>query len=216
MATNAENAKRIDELQSSLAQMQKMMEQLLAVQISQSTAAQPKETVREKVAEPEQEWREPDGFKTIRIRSLFDGILTLRYGEKAQVTFNKYGDTQPVMYRDVTQIIINNNRFATEGYFEVMDSQAVHALSLDRYYSNLLTYDEIENIFDFSKEELTAKVSVLTNYQKSLLINRIAKKLSNGVEVDYNKVKIIEDVLQANINDVVAEVNKVKDLTGRR
>lgn len=128
----ATNTQRIENLEKGMSEMQGTLGQILATLRGFSTSSAQNESVA--VAHEdnpsEEDYTEPEDGKSIRIRSLFNGTLNLAYGDRRFVTFNKYGDENRVLYRDLIQIVNINHKFAEEGYFEIEDASAVYSLLL--------------------------------------------------------------------------------------
>ena len=117
----ATNTQRIENLEKGMSEMQGTLGQILATLRGFSTSSAQNESVAvvHEDNPSEEDYTEPEDGKSIRVRSLFNGTLNLTYGDRRFVTFNKYGDENRVLYRDLIQIVNMNHKFAEEGYFEI-------------------------------------------------------------------------------------------------
>ena len=198
MATNTE---RIENLEKGMSEMQGTLGEILAA-LRSSSASTPNESVAitHEDNTSEEDYTEPEDGKSIRVRSLFNGTLNLTYGDRRFVTFNKYGDENRVLYRDLIQIVNMNHKFAEEGYFEIEDASAVYFLGMTYDYNNIIKYKDIENIFSYSDDKVKTLIENASDYQKSLVANRVAHQIVDGKNVDYNKVNLINKLCSVDIS----------------
>lgn len=198
----ATNTQRIENLEKGMSEMQGTLGQILATLRGFSTSSAQNESVA--VAHEdnpsEEDYTEPEDGKSIRIRSLFNGTLNLAYGDRRFVTFNKYGDENRVLYRDLIQIVNINHKFAEEGYFEIDDASAVYFLGMTYAYNNIIKYKDIENICSYSDDKVKTLIENASDYQKSLVANRVAHQIVDGKNVDYNKVNLINKLCSVDIS----------------
>ncbi len=198
----ATNTQRIDNLEKDMSEMKGALGEILATLRGFSTPSAQNESVAvvRDDSLSEEDYTEPEDGKSIRVRSLFNGTLNLTYGDKRFVTFNKYGDENRVLYRDLIQIVNMNHKFAEEGYFEIEDASAVYFLGMTYTYNNIIKYKDIENICSYSDDKVKNLIENASDYQKSLVANRIAHQIVNGKNVDYNKVNLINKLCSVDIN----------------
>lgn len=207
----ATNTQRITELESSMSEMKGTLGEILnllrgsPITVTQNEPVAP---VCENV-EPEENFKEPEDGKSIRVRSLFFGTLNLVYGDNRYVTFKKYGDENRILYRDLIQIVNMNHRFAEEGYFEIEDASAIHFLGMEPMYKNILTYKDIENICSYPDEKVAELIENASAYQKDVVCNRIARNIVAGKSIDYNKVNLINKLCSVDINRRVESIRSL-------
>lgn len=198
----ATNTQRIANLENNVAEMKGALDQILAALRGSASPSVPTETHAD-VCESNsvtQDYKEPEDGKSIRVRSLFNGTLNLIYGDKRFITFNKYGDEVRILYRDLIQIVNMNHKFAEEGYFEIEDANAIYYLGMEYTYERIIKYKDIENICSYSDDKVKNLVENASDYQKSLVANRIAYQIVNGKDVDYNKVNLINRLCSVDIS----------------
>ena len=207
----ATNIQRIANLETDMAEMKGTLGEILNALRGFSTPSvqdEPVTTVHEDIPS-EESFKEPEDGKSIRVRRLFCGTLNLVYGDNRFVTFNKYGDENRILYRDLIQIINMNHKFADEGYFEIEDKSAVHFLGMEHIYRRIMTYNDIENICSYSNEKATELIENASDYQKNVVATRIARKIVNGESVDYNKVNLINKLCSVDINKRVDAIRSL-------
>lgn len=198
----ATNTQRIDALEGQMSEMQGTLGEILAALRGFSTPSVQNESVAviHEDSPSEEDYTEPEDGKSIRVRSLFNGTLNLTYGDRRFVTFNKYGDENRVLYRDLIQIVNMNHKFAEEGYFEIEDANAVYFLGMTYVYNNIIKYKDIENICSYSDDKVKNLIENASDYQKSLVANRVAHQIVDGKNVDYNKVNLINKLCSVDIS----------------
>ena len=207
----ATNTQRIANLEGDVAEIKGALGEILAALRGSSTPPvenKPVTDIHEDISS-EEDYTEPEDGKSIRVRSLFNGTLNLVYGDNRYVTFNKYGDENRVLYRDLIQIVNMNHKFAEEGYFEIEDVNAVHYLGMEYAYRNLVKYNDIESIFSYSDEKVKNLIQNASDYQKGLIANRIARQIVDGKNVDYNKVNLINELCSVDINKRAASIRSL-------
>lgn len=198
----ATNTQRIANLENNVAEMRGALDQILAALRGSASPSVQTET-HAIVCESNpvsEDYKEPEDGKSIRVRSLFNGTLNLIYGDKRFITFNKYGDEVRILYRDLIQIVNMNHKFAEEGYFEIEDVNAIYYLGMSYAYENIIKYNDIENICSYSDDKVENLIKNASDYQKSLVANRIAHQIVNGKNVDYNKVNLINKLCSVDIS----------------
>lgn len=198
----ATNTQRIENLEKGMSEMQGTLGEILSALRGFSSASTQNEPVAitHENNPSEEDYTEPEDGKSIRVRSLFNGTLNLTYGDRRFVTFNKYGDENRVLYRDLIQIVNMNHKFAEEGYFEIEDASAVYFLGMAYAYNNIIKYNDIENICSYSDDKVKNLIENASDYQKSLVANRIAHQIVDGKNVDYNKVNLINKLCSVDIS----------------
>jgi hypothetical protein len=198
----ATNTQRIENLEKGMSEMQGTLGEILAALRGFSTSSAQNESVAvvHEDNSSEEDYTEPEDGKSIRVRSLFNGTLNLTYGDRRFVTFNKYGDENRVLYRDLIQIVNMNHKFAEEGYFEIEDASAVYFLGMTYAYNNIIKYKDIENICGYSDDKVKTLIENASDYQKSLVANRVAHQIVDGKNVDYNKVNLINKLCSVDIS----------------
>lgn len=207
----ATNTQRIDNLEKDMSDIKGTLGDILAMLRGATAVSAQAESAPIVQVEDEQDkdYKEPEDGKSIRVRSLFNGTLNLAYGDKRFATFNKYGDEARVLYRDLIQIVNMNHKFAEEGYFEIEDASAVHYLGMEYAYKNIIKYKDIENICKYPDEKVRTLIENASDYQKNLVVNRVAYQIVNGQNVDYNKVNLINSMCSVDINQRVSAIRSL-------
>lgn len=220
MATNTERINGLEQglrgVKSDIATMNSSLEQILALLSANQAVQNPAQNVVEEVAEePKVEEhvdyipKEPDLAQSIKIKSLFVGNLNLSYGDGKTIEFMKYGQEYPVLYRDLISIVNMNRRFSDTGYFYITNPSAIYHLGLTETYKHILDFDTIEGISNMKACDVEGVISNVTDYQKSLIAERLAMKLAHGENVDRNVIATVNDILGSDIEGTAYKIENV-------
>lgn len=156
------------------------------------------------------EYEEPSANKQIKIMSVYHGSLNLCNNSNRSIGkilhFSKFGEIKSVLYHDLVDYVNNERRFAEEGYFYILDKNAVYALGLSSEYKHIMDANILNNIMKYTESQVHSIVEVMTDAQKETLASLIAQKLYNNVNIDMNKLAVIEKVSGIDIHKKVNEM----------
>lgn len=220
MATNTERINGLEKdlrgVKSDISNMNDSLAQILTLLTSTQTSTSTKHTVVEEVKEDsklephiDEIPKEPELSQSIRIKSLFVGNLTLGYGDNKSINFTYYGQEYPVLYRDLISIINMNRRFSDTGYFYITNPSAIYHLGLAETYKHILDFNTIEGVSTMNANDVESLICDVTDYQKSLVAERLAMKVANGEKVDRNVIAIVDRITKSNIEDTAYKIENV-------
>lgn len=171
--------------------------------------AEMEETTSDSVDLVSDEPVEPPANKNIKLMSLYYGTLNLATqpnGGGRIVSFNKYGQIRNVLYSTLIDIVNTNRRFSEEGYFYIMDSNAVYHLGLSEFYKDrVIPKSAIDGILDYDASEIPAIVGNLSEAQKDIVEHIILDKMNKGT-ADLNKVEVVGKALGCDFSAKLAEM----------
>lgn len=150
--------------------------------------------------------------KYIKVISLVYGILVLStepMGNGKVFVFNKFGETKNIIYSDLAEILHCNQSFAESGKFYIADKNVVFNHGLMEFYKNILTKEMIENLFDYSQEQVVDLFKNATESQKETIVSIISDRLLHDQEVDLNKVNAISRIYGKDIIDMADEAKSL-------
>ena len=206
---NEKLAKENKELSESISTLMKQMQELSDKINSQSTVANDS---------PE----DPNANKQIKVMSMFYGELNLcnsinRSSGKI-ITFDKFGQIKSILYHDLVDYVNTERKFAEEGYFYILDKDAVYSLGLSPEYEKLASAEIMNNITTYSDTDVEAIVSVMPDAQRKSMCNIMADRMYHGLTYDLNKLNIIKNVtgidIQAMANEKKEVAEKMKATSG--
>jgi hypothetical protein len=179
------------ELRSTIAEMKKMMEELMAAK-SQDV----KEVVKYIEVDRTPEIIDIPLNRVVKVMSLFRGVMTLKTqaSNGREFQFNTFGAIQPIIYSDLLQIMSYQQRFCDEGYFMILDKDVVIANGKEENYKKFLDKKQIENILSYEDETITSLFSNTTKNIKESIVSILVNKINSNESIDKNKIHLISDL----------------------
>ena len=179
------------ELKSTIAEMKKMMEELMAAK-----SQEVKEVVKYIEVDKTPEIIDIPLNRVIKVMSLFRGVMTLKTQSNngREFQFNSFGIIQPIIYSDLLQIMSHQQRFCDEGYFMILDKDVVIANGKEENYKRFLDKKQIENILTYDDETITSLFSNTTKNIKESIVAILVAKINGEESVDKNKIHLISDL----------------------
>ena len=188
-------AKENEKLKEEIEQLKKMIEEL----------RKEKENI---IDIPESTVSEIPLNKLIKVVSLFHGILNLITNSGKVITFNHFGAIKPITFGDLMEICDRQKRFAEEGYFMILDKDAVEALYLTEAYKKIVSKEVIENIITLPEEKIKEILENTTDAIKESIIDTIIKGINAGDirYLDKNKIYFIGQILGKDLFKMAEDV----------
>ena len=159
-----------------------------------------------------QEYPEPAPNKNIKIISLYYGVLNLFSETGVKLSFNHYGQVKNILYNKLIDVINSNLKFAENGYFYILDKDAVYHLGLTDAYKKIQPKEVIDNLYDYDETVINQIAKKLTDEQKFSLLYGIAERIFHGEKLDLNKISVLSKALNKDINDLVKEMQSVEKM----
>lgn len=201
-ATKAENVskKEYDLLAKQLKEMQEKFNQIL-------NAQQPVQNITQYIG---------DNNKDVSVTSLTVGLLNLStegYGAGEIYTFHNIGEEQTIPLEDLKKIIKNNKSFVEGGNIFINDDEVVKSQKLTNVYKKLLSYDEIQGLFNKDRRAFEKVFTNMTKNQKETLKRIVFEKLNkDDKSVDMNIVQVMNDDMNINIMDDFRNQQKMAEI----
>ena len=148
----------------------------------------------------------------IDVVSLCNGVLNLTtggFGRGELYTFNEYGQTLPVPYRDLKEIAKNNRSFLEKGYFYINSKKAQVALRVSKIYDKMPIAQDLITMLNKDVASIKKNLSIMTSEQKTMIASLVIDRLFNGERLDMNLVKEIGDSVD---KDLAAIAKDKKEL----
>jgi len=201
-ATKAESVskKEYDLLAKQLKEMQEKFNQILSAQ-------QPVQNITQYIG---------DNNKDVSVTSLTVGLLNLStegYGAGEIYTFHNIGEEQTIPLEDLKKIIKNNKSFVEGGNIFINDDEVVKSQKLTNVYKKLLSYDEIQGLFNKDRRAFEKVFTNMTKNQKETLKRIVFEKLNkDDKSVDMNIVQVMNDDMNINIMDDFRNQQKMAEI----
>jgi hypothetical protein len=180
------------ELKSTIAEMKKMIAELMAVKNEPTNV----NVVEINEIKSESEIIDIPLNRVIKVMSLFRGAMTLKTQANGgrEFTFTGFGVIQPIIYSDLLQIISYQQRFCDEGYFAILDKDAVIANGKEDIYKKFLNKKQIENILTYDDETIKSLFTNTTNNIKESIVAILVAKINSAESIDKNKIHLISEL----------------------
>lgn len=139
-----------------------------------------------------------DITRTVKVTSLVPNILTLstmRNGNKAGKTykFEKYGDTQNILFLDMQAILIYHRRQFENGLVILSKDKDYDDLGLGYVNGSPELKAKIDEIVMLKDESAVDAIFDMNEEMQEKIVDLIAQNLVNGVSYDYNKIKELKE-----------------------
>ena len=126
----------------------------------------------------------------IEVMSLYAGTMNLYtegFGVGTKYSFEDgYGSVIDIPLGDLKSIVKSNNKIAKDGYFYIMNEDAVNICRLKKAYENLLSQDKMEGLLKATDEQVIALYNSAPESQKQTIVEYFASKKANGESVSNN------------------------------
>ena len=176
-----------NEMAEMLKQMQEQMK-MMQTQMNMQNQSQPNIILEQN----------KDITRTIKVTSLVGNILTLstmKNGNKAGKTyrFDKYGQTQNILFTDMQAILIYHRRQFENGLVILSDEKDYNDLGIGYICNSAILKDKIDEIVTLKDENAIDTIFDMNEAMQEKIIDLIAQKLASGESYDYNKIKELKD-----------------------
>ena len=210
-STVVEETKEVNTEQTDLTQRIKELEAQIQSLLNMQKASieTPKSISIDNKENTDEQLEEPNANKQIKVISMFFGSLNLCNNKNRSagkvITFDRFGQVKSILYHDLVDFVNNERKFAEEGYFYILDKNAVYHLGLSENYTKLIDSNIMKNILSYGISDIEAIVANMTPVQQNTLVQYLASKIYNDESVDMNKIELINKITGQNINNIVQE-----------
>lgn len=126
----------------------------------------------------------------IEVMSLYAGTMNLYtegFGVGTKYSFEDgYGSVIDIPLGDLKSIVKSNNKIAKDGYFYIMNEDAVNICRLKKAYENLLSPDKMGGLLKATDEQVITLYNSAPESQKQTIVEYFASKKANGESVSNN------------------------------
>lgn len=114
--------------------------------------------------------------------------------------FDSFGDEQEIPFGELKATRMGNYAtFFKRQWFLIDDQEVIKQLGIEKYYKDQLSYNELNEIFNLSKEDIVERVKNISEYQRDTLGYLTVKKIKNNEINDLNVIRSLEDVLHTKL-----------------
>ncbi|QPK89731.1 hypothetical protein IEN91_04580 [Bacillus velezensis] len=115
--------------------------------------------------------------------------------------FTEFGQTATIPYGELVAIKNRYPRYFKDGWFIILDEQVQEDFGLTEMYKNILTPDNMEEVFSMDINELSMFIDKLPEGMKVAFVNK-AQELYDQDKIDrHSVIKLIEQKFQISLDD---------------
>ena len=134
----------------------------------------------------------------IEVMSLYAGTMVLYtegFGTGTSYKFDDgYGSVIDIPLGDLRLIVKNNNKIAKDGYFYIMNEEAVALCRLKKAYESLLSADAMEALSKSTDDQIITLYTSAPEPQKELIVEYFANKKANKEAVSHNVLYQLQEL----------------------
>lgn len=169
---------------------------------AESNGAQTVSVTKSKVQvkKPEKQKIDPNGY--ITVRNGFNGRLVYiskRTGEK--FVWDEFGAEQDMELQELKNAKNSYKTFFENNWFMIEDPEIISYLGVERYYAKSLTFDEFEDVFTKTPDEIEARISVLPEGQKQSLIYKAREMVADRRIDSIRVIETLERLLNTELTE---------------
>lgn len=151
---------------------------------SQTKVTSKKIQIREKI----------DDNELITVRNATQGTLIYIDSDNCEIVWDEFGEEKELTMRELFIMKKKNILFFKENWVEV-NAIVLNALGVSSFYTNAISIDEYETLFNLEPEQLKERIENLPKSIKDSIGLRAIKLINDGVLDSMKKIKVLEEVL---------------------
>ena len=138
-----------------------------------------------------------DITRTVRVVCLLPytfSLTTRKYGVGGKVyTFEKYGEFKDIKFTDMQDIInLFEHRFE-EGWVVLTNKKDYDDLGLGHIYDSVRNKDTLDRLTSLEYDDCIDTILNMNEEMQDIIIRLIAKRIANGENLNYNRIRDLED-----------------------
>ena len=115
--------------------------------------------------------------------------------------WEEFGDVQDLTFADVKSIYSTDKAFFSNNWFLFEDTLVLEVLNAEKYYTNALTVEDFDTLFDKTSDEIKAIVSKLNHSQKMSVCYKARNAVANHEIDSLSVITALEDSLGVKLVD---------------
>lgn len=158
---------------------------------AEGTASAAAETKPEKKPKTRKQY---DLHELADVRNMTPGKLIYKSARNAGylVEWDSYGDEQSIEISELKNMLASQRIFFERNWIWIDDPELLEFLGAARYYRNMLSPDEVDDLFSLDAESMIAKIKTLTRDMQNT-VRVLAGQKVRGQEIEaYSVVQALE------------------------
>lgn len=171
----------------------------LELMIKQEEADAKELEIQETIIVPKSKFKDED---LVFVMNGFGGALTHRsLSTGRRWDFREFGQTEKIPYSELLSIRNLNPKVFEDGWFIIMNQQIAEDFGLTELYKNILTPDNIKDVFNMNVEEMRVFVDGLPEGMMVTFITK-ARELYESKQLDSRaKIEFIQEKFGISLDD---------------
>lgn len=118
-----------------------------------------------------------------------------------EFVWEEFGDVQDLTFADVKSIYSTDKAFFANNWFLFEDTLVLEVLNAEKYYTNALTVEDFETLFDKTSSEIKDIVAKLNHSQKMSVCYKARNAVANNEIDSLSVITALEDSLGVKLVD---------------
>lgn len=118
-----------------------------------------------------------------------------------EVEWNEFGEEQQIEFGELLSMRGSQRRFFEENWILIDDPEVIKKLGVERYYKNVPSVENFDDIFSLSPEKLKDKITGMSNGMKDSVALRARELIDDGVIDSKATIKAISEAVGKNIEE---------------
>lgn len=138
----------------------------------------------------------------VTVRNGFQGKLVYkssRTGEK--YVFEKFGDEHEMEIQELKKARNDSKKFFESNWFLIDDPEVIDYIGVREYYKDALTYDEFDKLQDMTAEEISERLSNVSEGQKISIAHHARALVKEGKIDSIKAITVLEKCLGVGLVD---------------
>ena len=186
-----------------LANMKKMMEELLAQKNIKNEPTEKTVKAKDIVLN---KYKNIDENERVLIMNMVNAGATYTTLDNHPFRFEYFGQIQPIRFKDLEQLTSKYLPYFRNLEIRILNDDVVDALYLRKYYDkNDISKEELEGIIDLEPQEMVEKLKALTPILRQTALSLIVQRAAeNDVRyMDLNKWQVIKNFANVDIEEAI-------------
>ena len=132
----------------------------------------------------------------VTVRNGFHGLLVYRSERTGErFVWDSFGDEQDMELRVLKDARNSSKAFFENNWFLISDAEVIAALGLERYYKDALSYEEFDELFKMSPEDIAERLRAIPDGQKTSIAYRAKQLIAEGAIDSIKAITALEEGL---------------------
>lgn len=161
----------------------------------------PVQDVKEDVVDPEvkQTYKvkntlTPNTFVTVK--NGFSGRLVYKSSRtNEKFVWEDFGSEQDIELQELKNAKSAHKTYFEKNWFLFDDPEVIRYLGVERFYASALSFDEFEDLFTYSPDEVKDRITTIPDGQRQSLIYKAKQLISDGTIDSMKMVNALEESL---------------------